>query len=192
MGRLFEKEYCTVSSVMEEPVRPCVFCLGGAKISDAFLMMQTVLERGIADTILTGGLVANIFLIALGKQIGNGSRAFICKSNYAEFFDRAKDLYRQFGDKIILPEDLAWVENGERREAPIDLIPDEISAVDIGHATAAAYREVILSATKSVPKTFCQAFFLVRSDRRMYQRMMAAKPLMRKMANNGIHTNKKM
>ena len=146
MGRLFEKEYCTVSSVMEEPVRPCVFCLGGAKISDAFLMMQTVLERGIADTILTGGLVANIFLIALGKQIGNGSRAFICKSNYAEFFDRAKDLYRQFGDKIILPEDLAWVENGERREAPIDLIPDEISAVDIGHATAAAYREVILSA----------------------------------------------
>lgn len=146
MGRLFEKEYCTVSSVMEDPDRPCVFALGGAKISDAFLMMQTVLERGIADTILTGGLVANIFLIALGKQIGNGSRAFICKSNYAEFFDRAKDLYRQFGDKIILPEDLAWVENGERREAPIDLIPDEISAVDIGHATAAAYREVILSA----------------------------------------------
>ena len=146
MGRLFEKEYCTVSSLMEAPERPCVFCLGGAKISDAFLMMQTVLERGIADTILTGGLVANIFLIALGKQIGNGSRAFICKSNYAEFFDRAKDLYRQFGDRIKLPEDLAWVEDGERREAPIDLMPEEISAVDIGRTTAAAYREVILAA----------------------------------------------
>ena len=57
MGRLFEKEFCTVSQVMEEPVRPCVFVLGGAKISDAFLMMKTVLERGVADKILTGGLV---------------------------------------------------------------------------------------------------------------------------------------
>ena len=39
MGRLFEQEYCTVSGVMEAPERPCVFVLGGAKISDAFRMM---------------------------------------------------------------------------------------------------------------------------------------------------------
>ena len=146
MGRLFEKEYCTVSSVMEEPVRPCVFCLGGAKISDACHMMQTVLERGIADTILTGGLVANIFLIALGSEIGNGSRAFIFKSNYSEFFDRAKELYAKFGDKIKLPSDLAWVENGERREAAIELMPENVTAIDIGHATADAYRTCILHA----------------------------------------------
>ncbi|MBQ1566089.1 MAG: phosphoglycerate kinase, partial [Clostridia bacterium] len=146
MGRLFEKEYCTVSSVMENPERPCVFALGGAKIADAFQMMQTVLERGIADTILTGGLVANIFLIALGHEIGRGSRAFIVKSNYTEFFDRAKELYRQFGERIRLPEDLAWVENGERREASVFLMPENVSAVDVGHATAEAYRTCILSA----------------------------------------------
>ncbi len=146
MGRLFEKEYCTVSSVMEDPARPCVFALGGAKISDAFLMMQTVLERGVADTILTGGLVANIFLIALGQEIGSYSRAFICKSNYAEFFDRAKALYERFGDRILLPDDLAWVENGERREASIYMMPSDVGAVDIGHATAAKYRACILSA----------------------------------------------
>ena len=146
MGRLFEKEYCTVSSVMENPERPCVFVLGGAKISDAFLMMQTVLERGIADTILCGGLVANIFLIALGADIGRGSRAFICKSNYDEFFDRAKDLYERFGDKIRLPEDLAWVEDGVRREASIELMPEDVTAIDIGHAAAAAYRNCILAA----------------------------------------------
>ena len=146
MGRLFEKEYCTVSSVMEHPERPCVFVLGGAKISDAFQMMQTVLERGIADTILTGGLVANIFLIALGSEIGNGSRAFIFKSNYSEFFDRAKELYAKFGDKIKLPSDLAWVENGGRREAAIELMPENVTAIDIGHATADAYRTCILHA----------------------------------------------
>ena len=146
MGRLFEKEYCTISSVMEHPERPCVFVLGGAKISDAFQMMQTVLERGIADTILTGGLVANIFLIALGSEIGNGSRAFIFKSNYSEFFDRAKELYAKFGDKIKLPSDLAWVENGERREAAIELMPENVTAIDIGHATADAYRTCVLHA----------------------------------------------
>lgn len=146
MGRLFEKEYCTVSSVMESPARPCVFVLGGAKISDAFQMMQTVLERGVADTILTGGLVANIFLIALGEQIGQGSYDFIAKSNYTEFFDRAKALYDTYGEKIVLPKDLAWVEGGVRKEAPLGSIPASIGAVDVGTETSALYREHILNA----------------------------------------------
>ena len=146
MGRLFEQEYCTVSQVMEEPVRPCVFVLGGAKISDAFLMMQTVLSRGVADKILTGGLVGNIFLAALGENIGQGSVDFILKSNYGEYIDRAKELYAQYGEKILLPKDLAWVENGERREAKLGSVPAEIASVDIGSETAAAYREEILAA----------------------------------------------
>ena len=146
MGRLFEQEYCTVSQVMEEPVRPCVFVLGGAKISDAFLMMQTVLSRGVADKILTGGLVGNIFLTALGENIGKGSVDFILKSNYGEYIDRAKELYAQYGEKILLPKDLAWVENGERKEAKLGSVPADIASVDIGSETAAAYREEILAA----------------------------------------------
>lgn len=146
MGRLFEKEFCTVSQVMEEPVRPCVFVLGGAKISDAFLMMKTVLERGVADQILTGGLVGNIFLTALGKEIGQGSVDFIRKSNYGEYIEKAKELYAQYGEKITLPADLAWVENGERREVALGSVPADIAAVDVGGETAKIYREAILSA----------------------------------------------
>lgn len=146
MGRLFEQEYCAVSSVMEQPVRDCVFILGGAKISDAFLMMQTVLSRGVADRILTGGLVGNIFLAALGRDIGKGSVDFIIKSNYGEFIDRAKELYAQYGEKISLPVDLAWVEGGVRREAPVGEVPEDIAAIDIGHSTAESYRDIILSA----------------------------------------------
>ena len=146
MGRLFEKEYCTVSSVMEEPDRPCVFVLGGAKISDAFQMMKTVLDRGIADEILTGGLVANIFLIALGNEIGKGSTDFIEKSNYTEYYEKAKELYAAYGDKIVLPKDLAWVTDGQRYEAELGKIPGEIGAIDIGHETSADYRERILKA----------------------------------------------
>lgn len=146
MGRLFEKEFCTVSQVMEEPVRPCVFVLGGAKISDAFLMMKTVLERGVADRILTGGLVGNIFLTALGKEIGQGSVDFIMKSNYGEYIEKAKELYAQYGEEITLPADLAWVTDGERHEAALGSVPTDIAAVDVGGETAGIYREAILSA----------------------------------------------
>ncbi len=146
MGRLFEKEYCTVSEVMEQPARPCVFVLGGAKISDAFLMMNTVLSRGVADCILTGGLVGNIFLTALGQEIGKGSVDFILKSNYGEYIDRAKELYAQYGEKIVLPDDLGWVENGERREALLGEVPEDIAAVDIGHKSAEKYRGIIMNA----------------------------------------------
>ena len=146
MGRLFEKEYCTVSALMEEPKRPCVFVLGGAKIADAFQMMKTVLLKGSADKVLTGGLVANIFLSSQGKEIGKGSLDFIMKSNYGQYIDVARELYEQFGNKIVLPEDLAWVEDGSRREAAVGEIPADIGAVDIGSRTAKRYREEILAA----------------------------------------------
>ena len=146
MGRLFEKEYCTVSALMEEPKRPCVFVLGGAKIADAFQMMKTVLSKGSADLVLTGGLVANIFLASQNVQIGQGSLDFILKSNYGQFIDVARELYEQFGDKIVLPSDLAWISDGKRCEAAVGEIPADISAVDIGSRTAARYREEILAA----------------------------------------------
>ena len=146
MGRLFEREYCTVSALMEEPKRPCVFVLGGAKIADAFQMMKTVLSKGSADKVLTGGLVANIFLASQNVQIGQGSLDFIIKSNYGQFIDVAKDLYAQFGDRIVLPLDLAWVEDGERKEAEVGKIPQSIAAVDIGSKTAKLYRQQILDA----------------------------------------------
>jgi phosphoglycerate kinase len=55
MGRLFEREYCVISELMECPARPCAFVLGGAKVSDAFLMLGTVLRSGSADIVLTAG-----------------------------------------------------------------------------------------------------------------------------------------
>ena len=146
MGRLFEKEYCTVSEVMEQPARPCVFVLGGAKISDAFLMMNTVLSRGVADHIVTGGLVGNIFLTALGQEIGQGSVDFILKSNYGEYIDRAREVYAEYGDKIVLPVDLSWVEDGERKEAVLGEVPAGIGSIDIGHKTAEVYGELIRNA----------------------------------------------
>ena len=146
MGRLFEAEYCAVSKVMENPEHPCVFVLGGAKISDAFLMMETVLSGGAADTVLTGGLVGNILLAAKGEVIGQGSLDFIYKSNYGEFIEKAKTIYARYADKIVLPTDLGYVGNGVRRECRIGAVPTEICAVDIGSETARQYESIILAA----------------------------------------------
>ena len=146
MGRLFEAEYCAVSSVMETPEHPCVFILGGSKISDAFMMMETVLSRGVADKVLTGGLVANILLAAAGEEIGKGSMDFIVKSNYAEWIEKAKPLYEKYKDKIVLPCDLAYVEDGQRKEASVGSIPPHAGLVDIGHKAVEEYEKIILGA----------------------------------------------
>lgn len=145
MGRLFEKEYCVISKLMQSPDHPCTFILGGSKISDAFLMMETVLNSGVADRILTGGLVGNILLAAKGEAIGSGSIDFIYKSNYGEYIDKAKTIYEKYADKILLPTDLGYVEDGVRKECAIGLVPPDISAVDIGSKTAAEYKNVIMS-----------------------------------------------
>ncbi|MBR3640663.1 MAG: phosphoglycerate kinase [Oscillibacter sp.] len=143
MGRLFEKEYCVVSGLIENPARPCTFVLGGAKIADAFLMLETVLARGAADHVLTGGLVGNILLAAKGEEIGAGSMAFIEKSGYTEFIETAKGLLEKYAERIVLPSDGAFVQDGKRREAKIGSVPADVSLTDIGSETAAKYQEII-------------------------------------------------
>ena len=149
MGRLFEREYCVVSELMEKPEHPCTFVLGGSKISDAFMMMETVLASGAADKVLTGGLVGQILLASQGKEIGSGTRGFIKKSGYGEFIEKAKGIYEKYADRIVLPIDLAQVVSGARVEAEIGAVPADFDALDIGEKTAKTYREIIL-ASKTV------------------------------------------
>lgn len=147
MGRLFEKEYCVISELMESPARPCVFVLGGAKIADAFLMMETVLQSGVADAVLTGGLVANILLAASGGQIGEGSMEFIVKSNYSEYIGKAETIYDRYAKNIVLPTDVAFLRDGARAEAKVGNIPADACVLDIGTSTAEAYAQHILRAS---------------------------------------------
>lgn len=146
MGRLFEKEYCVISDMMENPKHPCLFLLGGAKVNDAFLMMQSVLEKGAADRVLTGGLVANILLKAKGKQIGRASEEFIERSNNSGNIRIAKELWEKYGERIMTPEDLAGIDGGKRCEYNLDTIPEMFGALDIGSRTAKAYAKEILAA----------------------------------------------
>ena len=146
MGRLFEKEYVVISELMESPAKPCVFVLGGSKISDAFIMMETVLGKGVADKVLTGGLVGNILLHATGHDIGMGSVDFIYAKNYESYIPKAKELYEKYSDKIVMPSDLGYVENGERKECTIGSVPADIGAIDVGAETIKTYQQLIMDA----------------------------------------------
>lgn len=145
MGRLFEKEYCVISELMESPARPCTFVLGGAKISDAFLMMETVLGNGCADKVICGGVVGQVLLAAKGENIGEDSIKFINKGGYGHFIEKSKETLAKYGDKIILPVDVCWLEGDERKEAKVGEIPAEIGIMDIGHETAAMFKEIIMN-----------------------------------------------
>jgi phosphoglycerate kinase len=146
MGRLFELEYASLSRIRREPARPCVFVLGGTKVDDAFLMMKSVLADGVADRVLTGGLVGQIMLIASRVDIGAPSTEFLRSRNLLQWIETSRQLLAAHAAAIELPADFAVVRNGERREIERADLPSHELILDIGHATVESYRSTIARA----------------------------------------------
>jgi phosphoglycerate kinase len=146
MGRLFEEEYSIISGLMENPVQPCVFVLGGSKISDAFLMMETVLKNGTANKVLSGGLAGQVLLWASGADIGEASRSLIEKKGYGGMVEIGMTLLASYREKIVMPSDIAYVKGGKHIECTVDSIPPEEIILDIGTATSEKYQEIIRAA----------------------------------------------
>lgn len=144
MGRLFEHEYETLSRLMSAPEHTCVFVLGGAKVADAFMMMKKVLETGVADRILTGGVVANILTLSQGRSVGHATKQYIYDGGYGDCADIGKELLRHHSQKIIIPVDFAWTSNHGRVEVSSENITEQTPAlVDIGSATATGYADIL-------------------------------------------------
>ena len=146
MGRLFEREYASLSRLRENPARPCVFVLGGAKVDDAFLMMRAVLRDSVADVVLTGGLVGQIMLIASGVDIGGPSTEIIRSKNLWRWVGSSQEILADFREKVVLPLDLAVTENGARKELDARDLPTDGAIVDVGHDTVATYCRAIATA----------------------------------------------
>jgi len=145
MGRLLEKEITSLNQLLKNPEKPCIFILGGAKIQDAFLIIPFVLERNIADLILTTGLVGQTMLLAKEISLGRSSKDLIKKKNLEEYIDMAKDILNKFGDKVKLPIDLAYVSGG-RKEVEVDKLPVDQVLMDIGSNTMFEYKYIIKDA----------------------------------------------
>lgn len=129
-GFLMEKEIKFIGGVVENPERPFVAILGGAKVSDKIGVIENLLE--VADKVLIGGGMAYTFLKAQGKEIGHSLLE-------EDKIDLAKDLMERGKDKLVLPIDAKvtkeFSNDGEIEAVAIDHIPADLQSLDIGPKT---------------------------------------------------------
>ena len=148
VGFLIEKELKFLGDAVENPVRPFVGILGGAKVADKLAVISNLLEK--CDTLIIGGGMAYTFLKAQGKEVGKSlvddTKLDYCK----EMMEKADKL----GKKLLLPIDTVVASNfPDPIDGPIetevvssDDIPADKEGLDIGPKTAELFAEVVKSA----------------------------------------------
>jgi len=140
-GFLMEKELNFLGQALENPLRPFVTILGGAKISDKIGVIQSLLSR--VDRLLIGGGMANTFLKAGGYEMGNSLVE-------AESLEIARKLLDEAGALLVLPVDVVIADrfdnDAERKTVTIDNVPAGWRVLDIGQETVARYSDELASA----------------------------------------------
>ena len=148
VGYLMQKEIDFLGNAVENPVRPFVAILGGAKVADKLNVISNLLEK--CDTLIIGGGMAFTFLKAQGKGVGNSlvddSKIDYCK----EMMEKAEKL----GKKLLLPVDTTIAAafpnpiDGpvEVKVVSADEIPADMEGLDIGPKTAEMYAEAVKTA----------------------------------------------
>jgi len=140
-GRLLEAEVATLSGILEDPQRPLVAVVGGAKVTDKIGVLDAFLSR--ADRILVGGAMCFPFFKVQGHEVGDS----LCEE---EGLGPARKLLSAGGEKLRLPDDLvagrAFSADTEVRELDGVDVPEGWMGLDIGARTARGYAEVIRDA----------------------------------------------
>jgi phosphoglycerate kinase len=144
-GLLMEKELDYLATALEQPKRPFVAILGGAKVSDKIKVIESLLGK--ADTVLIGGGMANTFFKAQGTKMG----ASLVEDTA---LDTARALLAKAGSRLVLPVDgvIADAIKDDANTRTISVsegVPDGWQLLDIGPKTVEAYRK-LLSAAKTV------------------------------------------
>ena len=149
-GRIMERELKSLSKALEKPEKPCVYVMGGAKADDSLEISKYVLGNGIADYVLVGGVTSQLFLAAKGVDLGKGNMAFLAKKELTGLIPGIKALMQQYGDKVVVPVDVAIEVNGKRKEIAVNKLPTEHSIFDLGAKTVECYTKLILGAKSIV------------------------------------------
>jgi phosphoglycerate kinase len=145
-GLLMEKEVTQLSRVFSGAPRPVCVVLGGTKVDDSIDVAGNMLANGIADQIIVIGVVANVFLLADGIDIGKPSKALISQLKYEPEIDKAKTILAKYRDRVIMPEWVAVREQGKRAEYPVQKIPADAPVLDLGMDAIAALSAEIRNA----------------------------------------------
>ncbi len=142
-GFQLRREVDYLSRALESPERPFVAVVGGAKISGKIEVLRNLLRR--VDKLLIGGAMANTFLAAEGLNLG---RSLVEESE----LETAREILlsaQERGVKVYLPVDLVVAENEEgqgEEEVPVDSVPADKAAYDLGEETVALFAEALSGA----------------------------------------------
>jgi phosphoglycerate kinase len=140
-GRLMQAEIEALTNALEDPKRPVVSIVGGAKISTKLDLLGNLIDK--VDAMILGGGMANTFLLAKGVAIGKS----LCERDMT---DTAREIMARAEEKgcaILLPVDARiakeFKEGAEASVVPVDRVPDDAIILDIGPASEELFNEKI-------------------------------------------------
>jgi phosphoglycerate kinase len=140
-GFLLEKEIRFIGGAVDNPARPLVAILGGAKVSDKIAVIENLLEK--ADKVLVGGGMMFTFLKAQGVNIGKS----LVEEDRVEL---AKELLAKAGDKLVLPVDTVaakeFSNDTDFRVVSVDGLADDEMGLDVGPETVTLFDGIIKEA----------------------------------------------
>jgi phosphoglycerate kinase len=148
VGYLMQKEIDFLGNAVENPVRPFVAILGGAKVADKLNVISNLLEK--CDTLIIGGGMAFTFLKAKGYEVGNS----LVDNEKVDYCGEMMAKAEKLGKKLMLPVDTTIAASFPSPiDAPIevsfvaaDQIPADMEGLDIGPETAKLYADAVKSA----------------------------------------------
>ena len=142
-GFLVDKEIKFIGGAVDNPERPLVAILGGAKVSDKIAVIENLLEK--ADKVIIGGGMAYTFIKALGGKIGKS----ICENDKLDLALEILDKAKKLGVEVYLPIDVVvgkeFDNNTETQIVKANNIPDDWEGLDSGTETLQNNKQVLLN-----------------------------------------------
>jgi phosphoglycerate kinase len=143
-GYLIDKEISTMGSALQDPRRPFVAILGGAKVSDKIGVINNLLEK--VDTLIVGGGMAYTFVRATGGTIGQS----LCEEDKLDYAREMLEKAESKGVKFLLPTDTIAAEEFAADAKPVTVetnsIPDNLMGLDIGPETRKKFTDAVKTA----------------------------------------------
>ncbi|MGI5984358.1 MAG: phosphoglycerate kinase [Clostridiales bacterium] len=143
-GFLVERELTVMGDAVDNPKRPLVAILGGAKVSDKIGVISSLIDK--ADTLIIGGGMAYTFLKSMGKNIGKS----LLEEDKIEMAGEVMRKAAEKKIKFLLPVDIAigdrFAPDCEKRIVDIDNIPDNWMGLDIGDKTIELFGDAVKDA----------------------------------------------
>ena len=149
-GRIMERELKALGRVLQNPEKPCLYILGGAKADDSLRISQYVLKNNIADHILTGGVVGHLFLAAKEIDLGKPNMDLLEKNELMGLIPGIKEIMNNYPGKIEVPLDVAAEMDGKRQEISVNKLPTMYPIFDVGAETVQKYTSLIQDAKSIV------------------------------------------